>query len=136
LIAGIKALCRHAKEATHIVDVAARKSKAPPSHRHDDQDSALQARAAAVEPEGGRPAEVQRAGRDSAGREIGTRHKLGGNPAFLQGPETPLCPDCKEPITFYGQLDSINDDFCLADCGIIYVFVCFDCYKTASFIHS
>jgi hypothetical protein len=38
--------------------------------------------------------------------------------------------------TFYGQLDSINDDFCLADCGIIYVFVCFDCYKTTSFIHS
>jgi hypothetical protein len=27
-------------------------------------------------------------------------------------------------------------DFCLADCGIIYVFVCFDCYKTTSFIHS
>ena len=27
-------------------------------------------------------------------------------------------------------------NFCLADCGIIYVFVCFDCYKATSFIHS
>jgi hypothetical protein len=76
------------------------------------------------------------AGRDSAGREVGTRHKLGGDPDFLQGPETPHCPDCKEPMTFYGQLDSINDEFCLADCGIIYVFVCFGCFTTMSFIHS
>jgi len=76
------------------------------------------------------------AGRDSAGREVGTRHKLGGDPDFLQGTETPPCPDCKEPMTFYGQLDSINDEFCLADCGIIYVFVCFGCYTTTSFIHS
>jgi hypothetical protein len=76
------------------------------------------------------------AGRDSAGREVGTRHKLGGDPDFLQGPETPHCPDCKEPMTFYGQLDSINDEFCLVDCGIIYVFVCFGCFTTTSFIHS
>ena len=35
-------------------------------------------------------------------------------------------------MTFYGQLDSINDEICLADCGMIYVFVCFDCFETKS----
>ena len=77
------------------------------------------------------------AGKDSAGREVGTRHKLGGDPDFLQASsETPPCPDCGMPMAFYAQLDSINDQFCLADCGIIYVFVCFDCFKTTSFIDS
>ena len=28
-------------------------------------------------------------------------------------------------MTYYAQLDSINDEFCIADCGMIYVFVCF-----------
>jgi hypothetical protein len=77
------------------------------------------------------------AGRDPDGREIGPRHKLGGEPDFLQASsQTPLCPACRVPMTFYAQLDSINDAFCLADCGIIYVFVCFDCFKTTSFIDS
>ena len=39
-------------------------------------------------------------------------------------------------MTFYGQLDSINDDFCLADCGLIYVFVCLDCNTVHSLIQS
>lgn len=39
-------------------------------------------------------------------------------------------------MTFYGQLDSIGDEYVLADCGMIYVFVCFDCFTTKSFIHS
>ena len=76
------------------------------------------------------------AGKDAHGRIVGQRHKLGGEPEFLQKDRVPLCPDCKEPMTFYGQLDSINGQFCLADCGIVYVFVCFGCYKTHSFIHS
>ncbi|MGO9484940.1 MAG: hypothetical protein ACLPX9_10215 [Rhodomicrobium sp.] len=76
------------------------------------------------------------AGSDSEGRIVGKRHKLGGEPDFLQNGQIPVCPDCKQPMVFYGQLDSINDQFCLADCGIIYVFVCLDCYKTQSFIHS
>lgn len=29
-------------------------------------------------------------------------------------------------MTFYGQLDSISDAIVLADCGIVYVFICFD----------
>jgi len=39
-------------------------------------------------------------------------------------------------MTFYGQLDSVGDAVCLADCGMIYVFVCFDCYETKSVLQS
>ncbi len=30
-------------------------------------------------------------------------------------------------MTFYGQLDSLNDDYIIADCGLIATFICFDC---------
>jgi hypothetical protein len=33
-------------------------------------------------------------------------------------------------MTFYGQLDSINDEFVIGDVGLVYVFVCFDCLTT------
>jgi hypothetical protein len=68
--------------------------------------------------------------------EMGTRHKLGGTPDFIQGDEHPVCPDCKERMMFYGQLDSINDEFCIADCGMIYVFLCFGCLETKSVLQS
>jgi Domain of unknown function (DUF1963) len=71
-----------------------------------------------------------------ADKEIGTRHQLGGEPHFLQSESWPECPRCREKMTFYGQLDSVNDDICIADCGMIYVFVCLDCYETASMVHS
>lgn len=71
-----------------------------------------------------------------AGPEVGKRHRLGGEPSFLQQPEYPQCSDCGEEMTFYGQLDSINDDIVLADAGLLFVFVCFDCFTTASFIQS
>jgi hypothetical protein len=71
-----------------------------------------------------------------AAPEIGTRHQLGGQPNFIQREDYPICPDCGNSMTFYAQIDSINDDICLADCGMVYVFVCFDCYKTTSFIQS
>lgn len=29
-------------------------------------------------------------------------------------------------MSFYAQLDSINDEFCVADVGLIQVFVCFE----------
>jgi hypothetical protein len=67
--------------------------------------------------------------------EVGRRHQLGGSPAFIQNGEAPRCT-CGEPMTFYAQLDSINDEFCLADCGMIYVFVCFDCYEAKAFVQS
>jgi hypothetical protein len=39
-------------------------------------------------------------------------------------------------MTFYAQLDSINDDICIADCGMIQVFLCFDCFATKSVVQS
>jgi hypothetical protein len=69
-------------------------------------------------------------------KEIGTRHQLGGEPSFLQNKTWPNCPTCHDKMTFYAQLDSINDDICIADCGMIYVFICFGCFKTVSMIHS
>ena len=38
-------------------------------------------------------------------------------------------------MTFYGQLDSINDDFVLGDAGMVHVFVCFDCVEALARIH-
>jgi hypothetical protein len=39
-------------------------------------------------------------------------------------------------MTFYAQLDSLGDNHCLADCGMIYVFVCWDCFETKSVLQS
>ena len=72
----------------------------------------------------------------SAGPEIGTRHRLGGEPSFIQPANYPSYADCGETMTFYGQLDSINDEFVLADVGLVFVFVCFECFSSASFIQS
>lgn len=72
-----------------------------------------------------------------APKEIGTRHQLGGDPNFLQKDVSwPTCPNCHENMTFYGQLDSINDDICIADCGMIYIFICFGCFQTFSMVQS
>lgn len=71
-----------------------------------------------------------------APEEVGHRHQLGGQPGWLQGDATPTCPACGEPMTFYGQLDSIDDDVVIADCGLVYVFVCFNDYATASVVQS
>jgi hypothetical protein len=62
----------------------------------------------------------------------GKRHKLGGAPDWIQDDDTPSCPDCAKPMTFYGQLDGIGDEIVLGDCGMIYVFFCFDCGTTQS----
>lgn len=68
--------------------------------------------------------------------EIGTRHRLGGRPDFIQKAEWPNCSCCGSSMTFYAQLDSINDEFIIADCGMIYVFICFQCNETKSLIQS
>lgn len=57
----------------------------------------------------------------------GKRNKLGGKPDWIQNDSTPVCPSCSKKMTFYGQLDSINDNVMIDDAGIIYVFYCFDC---------
>lgn len=68
--------------------------------------------------------------------EVGNRHKIGGKPDFQQKATTPVCPSCGDEMTFYGQLDSIGDQLVLADCGLVYVFICFDCYESVSFVQS
>ena len=85
----------------------------------------------AVEPEG------QKAlGFKYAGGDVGNRHQLGGEPTWLQEPDWPTCPYCGEKMTFYGQLDSIGDDYEIADCGMVYVFLCFDCFKAVAKVQS
>jgi hypothetical protein len=68
--------------------------------------------------------------------EIGTRHRLGGRPEAIQAVEYPECPHCGEKMTFYGQLDSLNDEFCIADVGLVYVFVCFECSEATALVDS
>lgn len=68
--------------------------------------------------------------------EVGQRHQLGGEPQWLQDDATPKCRQCGERMTFYGQLDSINDDISLADAGLVFVFVCFDDFEAAAILQS
>lgn len=72
----------------------------------------------------------------------GYRTKLGGKPDWLQGDETPICPECNERETFICQIDSIDDvvredeegtpAYMFGDAGMIYVFFCFACGETHS----
>jgi hypothetical protein len=71
-----------------------------------------------------------------AGAEVGTRPQLGGEPTFLQAPEHPSCPVCGLEMTFYGQLDSVNDDITIADAGMVYVFMCFEDFTTTALVQS
>lgn len=71
-----------------------------------------------------------------AADDIGKRHKLGGVPDFIQSEDWPICPDCGAKMTFYAQLDSINDEFIIADCGMIYIFICFECNAVEARVHS
>jgi hypothetical protein len=79
----------------------------------------------------------QRPGFKWAGPDVGKRHQLGGPPARpISDDDWPRCPDCRERMSFYGQLDSINDDICIADAGVIYVFICFECNEVKAEIGS
>ncbi len=70
-----------------------------------------------------------------AGGDVGQRHRIGGKPDLMPEADFPVC-SCGKPMSFYGQLDSLNDEFTLADCGLIQVFVRFDCFKTKSVLTS
>lgn len=78
---------------------------------------------------------ANRTGFAHASPEVGRRHRLGGEAAFLTPSEYPTCSDGKS-MTFYGQLDSISDDVCLADAGVLMVFVCFDCFEAEAIVGS
>jgi hypothetical protein len=66
---------------------------------------------------------------------VGNRHRIGGEPDWLQSDQTPTC-SCGLRMDFYAQLDSVGDKFCLADCGMIYVFVCWNCFESKSILQS
>jgi hypothetical protein len=66
---------------------------------------------------------------------LGNRHKLGGDPDWVQPPEHPHC-SCGESMKFYGQLDSVGDRMKLGDCGMVYVFVCIECGEHKSVLQS
>jgi hypothetical protein len=82
------------------------------------------------------PESEDAAGFEWAGPEVGRRHRIGGEPEALTEAEFPHCRSCRGSMTFYGQLDSIGDDFALADAGVVEVFVCFDCFEAAARIAS
>ena len=62
----------------------------------------------------------------------GTRHFLGGEPEEKHDYDYPKCNDCKETMTFYSQIDSIGQNYDLADCMVIHTYVCFDCFTVKS----
>ena len=66
------------------------------------------------------------------GWQPGDENKLGGDPDWIQYDETPDCPECGEPMEFYGQLDHLGAIEALNGGGMIYVFLCRECYATES----
>jgi hypothetical protein len=68
--------------------------------------------------------------------EAGDRNKLGGRPDWIQNDETPDCQDCGEPMEFYGQFDHLGSVENLKDEGMIYIFLCRDCYTTEAILQS
>lgn len=60
--------------------------------------------------------------------EVGFRHQLGGHPTEITVDQYPLCIECGNTMSFYAQIDSIGDNYDLADCMVIHQFVCFDCF--------
>jgi uncharacterized protein YwqG len=58
-------------------------------------------------------------------------HKIGGKPDWINDTnEIPSCQSCEEPMAFLAQIDSIGDQFCFGDVGMIYVFMCRQCGET------
>lgn len=71
--------------------------------------------------------------------EVGNRHKIGGRPDLLQDEPFPACPGCGATMAFYGQLDSLGDEdrrYDIADCGMVFVFLCFDCFEARAVVQS
>ncbi|CUH67321.1 hypothetical protein TL5118_02141 [Thalassovita autumnalis] len=75
-------------------------------------------------------------GFDWADDDVGTRSKVGGAADLPAEVALPNCPSCTVAMTFVSQLDSIGDSICFADAGLLFTFVCFDCFEAASIIHS
>ncbi len=57
-----------------------------------------------------------------------TRNFLGGSPDGVTESHYPICGQCTQTMTFYAQIDSIGEQYDLADCMVIHNYVCFDCF--------
>jgi hypothetical protein len=66
--------------------------------------------------------------RADSGEVVGTH--LGGEPQWLQGPWSPEC--CGVPMSFLGQIDTLDIPARFPDSAIVYVFVCGKCFQTDS----
>ncbi|MDJ0638136.1 MAG: hypothetical protein QNJ20_04820 [Paracoccaceae bacterium] len=71
-----------------------------------------------------------------ADTRVGKRSKIGGRPDLLQEEDQVICDVCRSEMVFYAQIDSVGDEICLADAGMVFVFVCFDCFTSKSHIQS
>lgn len=66
----------------------------------------------------------------SAGKDVSPREvlgKVGGEPAWIQGEEVPICSSCTEPMTFIAQLEQGPDwqtEMNFGGGGCAYVFKC------------
>jgi len=69
-------------------------------------------------------------GFQSAPPWAGRRHRIGGTPTGMRAADYPVCRSCQAQMSFYGQLDSVGDQVCIADCFAVAVFICFDCFTT------
>ena len=69
---------------------------------------------------------------------VGARHRLGGAPDLPREVDWPTCPQGDGAMSFYAQLDGVPaaTAFDLADAGLIFVFVCFDCFEVQALLHS
>ncbi|XZE42936.1 hypothetical protein SH467x_002476 [Pirellulaceae bacterium SH467] len=57
------------------------------------------------------------------------RSKLGGRAEWIHEPRVPVC--CGRFATCYAQIDTnLGPKFCIADAGVLYVFVCDQCLAT------
>ena len=79
---------------------------------------------------------------------LGQRSKLGGQPDWEQYDETPSCTQCREPMTFVAQVDSIEHEdrhnphsisavspeqqYTFGDVGLLYLFFCENCLEPAA----
>ena len=55
------------------------------------------------------------------------KSRMGGEPGWIQGDDTPVCPCCKEPMRFFVQFISEDGVVFGADEGTAYIFLCQPC---------
>lgn len=57
--------------------------------------------------------------------------QIGGEPAWLQGDQTPSCAGCHAPMSFVAQLEEGQNNLNFGGGGVGYAFACQPCHKAA-----